>query len=326
MSAETAALLVNLGSPAEPSAAAVRRFLREFLSDPHVITLPAPLRKLLLEFVILPRSAEKTAVRYAKIRTPAGMPLVVETEKLRSRVAECLGGGVPVFAAMRYGAPSLADAAKAIAAAGTQCVFVIPLYPQQAESTRDTAVERAAEIFGKVAPQIRLSFAEPFFAAPGYIAAIAGSVRRALAGKEFDKLVISFHGVPTATPGAARYREQCSVTAELLGAELALPRERYETVFQSKFGRGNWLGPDARERFRALSAEGARRIAVVAPGFVADCIETLEELAISGKRLFLDAGGSEFFYVPCLNDDVAFASFLSEGIRENLRGFGGAAA
>lgn len=325
-SADSAAVLINLGSPAAPTVPAVRAYLREFLGDPHVLTLPFPLRKLLLECVILPRRPKKSAERYAKIWTPAGAPLIAETEKLRSRVnrilAEKFSGesvAAPrVLAAMRYGEPSLKKAARELAAAGTQRVFAIPLYPQRAESSWDTAVACAKKAFKKFAPQIELKFAEPFFAAPRYIEALAGTVRRALADKNFDKLLLSFHGVPVATAGAARYREQCAATTEALVAALKIPRERCELVFQSHFGPGKWLEPATAARLRALPSEGARRVAIAAPGFTADCLETLEELAVVGKTEFLSAGGEEFFFIPCLNDDPAFAEFLAAEIRAHL--------
>lgn len=308
-----AVLLLNLGSPASADVPAVRAYLREFLGDPHVIPLPTLFRKILLETVILPFRAKKSAARYAKILTPDGaFPLVAETEKLRRRVAEELGGNVRVFCAMRYGEPSMENAAREMLAAGTRSVFVMPLYPQRAESSWDTAVEHAEKVFSETAPEIGLRFAEPFFDAPGYIAALAESAENFLRGKDVDKLLVSFHGVPVKTRRARTYRAECVKTGELLADALRLPRERREIVFQSRFGRGKWLEPSLENRLRELPEEGARRVAVIAPGFIADCLETLEEIALLGRETFLAAGGKEFFCVPCLNDSPALARFLAE--------------
>lgn len=311
MRPEDAVLLLNLGSPAAPSVPAVRAYLREFLGDPNVIPIPRPFGKILLETVILPFRAKKSAERYAKIWTAEGAPLVAGTERLRERVAAELGGNARVFCAMRYGEPSAEKAAREMLAAGTRSALVVPLYPQRAESSWDTAVAHVEKVFSKTAPQIGLRFAEPFFAEPGYIGALAESAENFLRGKTFDKLIFSFHGVPAKTRRAQSYRAECLETAELLARALRLPRERRETVFQSRFGRGKWLEPAAAERLRELPAEGARRIAVIAPGFVVDCLETLEELAECGREIFLAAGGEEFHFVPCLNASPAFARFLA---------------
>ena len=310
-----AVVLLNLGSPAAPTVPAVRVFLREFLDDPRVIALPFPLRKLLLEGVILPFRAKKSAARYAKIWTREGSPLVAETERLRARVARELGGNARVLCAMRCGEPGLEAAARELRAAGARDVLAIPLFPQRAESSWDSAAERAKEVFRKRAPQIRLRFAAPFFAEPGYVGALAETTENALRGRAFDKLLISFHGVPAAAKRAESYRAECLTTAEKLAAALRLPRERWEAAFQSRFGRGKWIGPATDARLRALPAEGARRLAVVSPSFVADCLESLEEIGVAGRELFLAAGGESFCAVPCLNASPAFARFLSEIVR-----------
>lgn len=319
MRAEDAVLLLNLGSPAAPTVPAVRAYLREFLGDPHVVPLPGILKKLLLELVILPLRAGNSAARYAKIWTHEGSPLVVFSERLRERVSAELGADVPVLCAMRYGAPGVEKAAKTLLAAGTRRVLVVPLYPQRADSTWLTAVEHAEKVFSSAAPGVELRFAEPFFAERGCIEALAETASAALRGDAFDKLLISFHSLPESSPDAKTYREECLTTARLLAEALALPRERVETAFQSRFGRGKWLAPSTEERLRALPAEGARRVAVIAPGFVADCIETLEELGVRGRETFLAAGGNAFTLVPCLNDSPAFARFVADFARAALR-------
>lgn len=306
-----AVLLLNLGSPDEPSVPAVRRYLREFLGDRHVITLPWILRKILLECIILPRRPKRSAALYRKIWTQEGSPLIVQTERLRSRVAE-FSEGVPVLCAMRYGNPSVEKAARELSAVGVRSVRVIPLYPQRAASSWGTAVEKTQQVFSKVAPQITLHFAKPFFDHPDYIAALAEHARVFLGEKSFDKILISFHGVPVATATAQSYREECETTARLLAQALDLGNEQWEVVFQSRFGRGKWLEPSTETRLRELPGEGVKNLVVIAPGFIADCLETLEELAVRGKKTFLDSGGTTFALAPCLNDDPALARFLSK--------------
>lgn len=311
-----AVLLLNLGSPDAPSVPAVRKYLREFLGDKHVISLPWILRKILLECVILPRRPKKSAEYYSKIWTESGSPLIAETEKLRKRVAEKTDGSTEVFCAMRYGNPSIENAAKAIYERGIRKVFVIPLYPQKAESSWVTAVEKTERVFAKKFPRVKLDFAEPYYREPEFIAALAKSAEEFLSGKNFEKLLISFHGVPVKTKLAKSYKTECETTAELLASALNLPRERWECVFQSRFGRGKWLEPSAEERLKNLPKEGVKNIAIIAPGFAADCLETLEELGVRGKKTFSESGGNDFHTVPCLNDSEAFAEFLVKRIRE----------
>lgn len=316
-----AVLLLNLGSPAAAAVPAVRQFLREFLGDPFVIPLPQPARKILLECVILPFRAKKSAQLYARMKTEKNVfPLIAATEKLRerteNRLAEKCGKNIPVFAAMRYGEPSCERAARAIAAAGIRKIFVVPLYPQRAESSWDTAVFHAEKILKKFAPQGKPIFLAPFFAECGYISALAGTVKNC--GKNFDKILFSFHGVPAKTRRAESYREECETTARLVAEMLKLPRERWEFAFQSRFGHGKWLLPETADRLRKLPAEGCKNLAVIAPGFVADCLETLDELAVRGKEIFCGNGGENFSVIPCLNDDPAFADFLAETIAEKI--------
>lgn len=317
MKESQAVLLLNLGSPDAPSVPAVRKYLREFLGDKHVISLPWILRKILLECVILPRRPKKSASYYSKIWTENGSPLIVETEKLRERVAEKTGGNTEVFCAMRYGNPSIENAAKAIYERGFRRVFVIPLYPQKAESSWVTATEKTQKVFAKKFPQVKLDFAEPYYREPEFIAALAKSAEEFLSGKNFEKLLISFHGVPVKTKLAKSYKAECETTAELLANALNLPRERWECVFQSRFGRGKWLEPSTEERLKNLPKEGVKNIAVIAPGFAADCLETLEELGVRGKKTFSESGGNNFYTVSCLNDSETFANFLANIARKN---------
>ena len=319
MEEPSAVLLLNLGSPDAPTIPAVRKYLREFLGDKHIISIPWIFRKLLLECIILPRRPKKSAELYQQIWTENGSPLICETQKLRERVEKKIGGSIPVFCGMRYGNPSIENEAKKIKTLGIKKVFVIPLYPQKAESSWVTVAEKAQKVFSKTDPEIRLDFADPYYDEPDFIAALAKSAREFLEGKKIDKLLISFHGVPVKTALAQNYKNECETTARLLGEALNLPRERREVSFQSHFGKGKWLEPSTEERLDNLPCEGVKNLAVIAPGFAADCLETLDELSIRGKEKFQAAGGNVFFTIPCLNDSEAFAEFLAKMCREHIK-------
>lgn len=312
MKTEKAVLLLNLGSPDAPTVPAVRKYLREFLGDRHVISLPWLLRKILLECVILPRRPKKSSVLYQRIWTESGSPLIVETKKLRERVARKLDGHAEVFCAMRYGNPAIETAVNEIKRRGLKNVFVVPLYPQKAESSWLTAAEKAQKVFSKNAPAINVKFAEPYYSEPDFIRALAESAKPFFSGKAFDKLLVSFHGVPVKTRLAQSYKSECETTAALLAEALNLPRERWEAAFQSRFGKGKWLEPSTESRLENLPREGIKNLAVIAPGFVADCVETLDELGIRGKEKFLACGGNAFSVIPCLNDSEIFAEFLAK--------------
>ncbi|MBR6797574.1 MAG: ferrochelatase [Opitutales bacterium] len=318
MQKSRAILLLNLGSPDSPTVPAVRKYLREFLGDGYVISLPWIFRKILLECFILPRRPKKSAALYKRIWTPNGSPLIYETEKLRERLAEKLCGRAKVFCAMRYGNPGVKNALQKIKSEGISEVFIIPLYPQCAESSWITAAEHAKKIFEKNAPEISIRFAKPYYEEPEFIKALAEVAERFIAGKNFEKLLISFHGVPVKTPLAQSYRKECETTGTLLAKALNLPENRWEVAFQSHFGKGKWLEPSTECRLENLPRENVKNLAVIAPGFSADCLETLDELAIRGKEKFLKAGGNAFFTIPCLNDSESFVKFLSELFLRNF--------
>ena len=334
-------LLLGLGSPSEPSARAVKKFLREFLGDGRVVALPKILRTALVELVILPFRAKKSAARYAKIWTPAGSPFTANSEKLRARVAALAGANVSVRLAMRYGEPSVARALREFSEEGISEIAVLPQFPHYAESSYETAVVHFEKIRARVAPQISAQISRPFFDAPGFIAALATSVARAHVS-ESATLVVSFHGIPaksilrTANASvncdparenfsaekcefcAARekcYRRQCYATATALAEKIAFPQTRIRVAFQSRFGRGKWLSPATSETLAALSRERARDVFVLAPGFTADCIETLDELSVPGATL-----------IPCLNDSPEFAEFLLALANQTLLAFSHATA
>ncbi len=328
---DRAILLVNLGSPASPAVGDVRRYLREFLGDPRVIDYPAWLRWLLLEGIVLRVRPRRSARAYARIWTPAGSPLVVTTERVRAKLEAA--AGLPVFAGMRYGAPSIAGALERLRDAGVRNVFLFPQYPHYAMSSWETVVEKVRSEAARLAPQLHFTTVPPFYADADYIEALHAVAAPHLAAG-YDHLLFSFHGVPLRhlrkadsshahclrTPGccttahparATCYRAQCLGTAAALAARAGIPAGRHTSAFQSRLGGERWLGPSTASEIARLARHGVKRLLVMTPSFTADCLETLDEIAIDGKRTFLDAGGVEFRLVPCLNDHPAYIDFLA---------------
>ena len=271
----------------------MRAYLAEFLADPRVVELPRWLWLPVLNGVVLRSRPAQSAQKYAKIWTPEGSPLAVHTAKQAKLLREATG--LPVEYAMRYGGPSIASALRRLPAK----VRVVPLYPQYARST----TESIRDVVGS-----RVDFVEQFHAHPGYIAALA-----ALVQDKPDVLVMSFHGLPQrAVERGDPYRDQCQRTAQLLAQELHLQPGQYRVTFQSRFGPARWLQPYTADVIAELGAARTRRVDVVCPGFVADCLETLEEIAIEGKKIFLDAGGGEFRALPCLNESPRWIRALAD--------------
>jgi ferrochelatase len=329
---QPAVLLLNLGSPASPAVADVRRYLREFLGDERVLDMPAPLRWLVLNLFILPSRPRNSAEAYAKIWTPAGSPLVVTSRQVQKKVQVEVGPAANVALAMRYGEPSVARVVGELRQAGVMRVLVVPLYPQYAMSSYETAAVQAQKILAEQLPGVPVETLPPFYAHPAYIAALADSMRPELA-KGFDKILFSYHGIPKrhlrqSDPSRAHclsrpdccegcqpahatcYRHQCLRTTELVTAKLGLRSNQYEISFQSRLGREPWLTPYTDFRLRDLPGEGVRRLLVACPAFVSDCLETLEEIALRGKEIFTEAGGKEFALIPCLNEHPAWIAFL----------------
>lgn len=299
-------LLVNLGTPSAPTPAAVRRYLAEFLSDPRVVQLPRFIWLPILHGVILRTRPAKSAKKYRSVWTPEGSPLAVHTK----RQTQLLRSAVPdlqVEYAMRYGSPSLADGLKRLSNCAK--VVVLPLYPQFSFST--TASVRDA--IGAEIPVV-----ESFHDHPAYIAALAAGVRRYWAAHgRGEKLVMSFHGLPQrAVDLGDPYQSQCLATASLLAAALSMAPSDYSVTFQSRFGAAKWLQPYTEPTLVELARRGTRRVDVVCPGFVSDCLETLEEIAIEARRAFLAAGGSEFHALPCLNESPEWIEALAKLTRE----------
>jgi len=295
-------LVANLGTPAAPTSAAVRRFLREFLLDPKVVDLPRVPWRALLELAILPRRASRVARTYASIWTAAGSPLAVRTQAIASGLAARLGPGFDVRVGMRYGAPSLQRAVAELAAAGCERVALLPLFPQWSDTTSGTLQEATARALARLPNAPALTVVPPYYDDEGYLEALAGSARAAVAGADVERWLFSFHGLPERyVRRGDPYLDHCQRTAWALAARLDLPAGRWELVFQSRFGREPWLVPDLDGALERAGREGLST-AVVQPGFLTDGLETLAEVAREGRARFAGAGGRELWVVPPLNE------------------------
>jgi ferrochelatase len=317
-------LLVNLGTPDAPTAGAVRRYLREFLSDPRVVQLPRIVWLPILYFLVLPFRPSKSARKYASIWKPEGSPLRVYHERqaqlLRGYLGQKLGKQVPVVAAMRYGKPSIAAGLEELRLAGCDRLLVIPMYPQYAQSTTASTEDAIAKALKRWRPAPTLKVVKDFHDHTAYVKAVAKNVNDywMKTGRP-DRLVMSFHGIPKKVSDAGDpYAAQCRESARLIAAELGWNDGRTIVTFQSRFGAAEWLQPYTDATLKQLGRDGVGRVDVVCPGFAADCLETLEEIAQLGREQYLEAGGKEFHYIPSTNDTPAWMTALSILAMENL--------
>ena len=324
--ARTAVLMVNLGTPDAPTAPALRRYLAEFLSDTRVVEIPKALWWLILHGVILRTRPAKSAAKYASIWTPEGSPLAVwtcrQTEAVASRL-QARGHDLLVRHAMRYGNPSLAPVLDALRAEGAERVLVVPLYPQYAAATTASISDKVLQWVSCTRRVPELRFVAQYHDDPGYIEALAQRLQAHWAehGRS-DKLVLSFHGVPERSLHLGDpYHCQCHKTARLLTQRLGLDANAVVVTFQSRFGKAKWLQPYTEPTLKALAQSGVKRVDVMCPGFVGDCLETLEEIAQEARETFLHAGGETFSYVPCLNDSAAWIDALTALTERHLSGW-----
>ncbi|WP_353200581.1 ferrochelatase [Sandarakinorhabdus sp.] len=314
-------LLVNLGSPDAPDVPAVRRFLGEFLSDKRVIEIPAFLWQPILNLLILNIRPRTAAANYAKVWLPEGSPITVYTRQQAEALQLRLGQAVQVDWAMRYGTRSIGERLEAMMKSGCDRILLAPMYPQYSGATNATVVDEASRVLMAMRWQPALRTLPPYYDNPDHIAALAQSVRDGLASLDFtpDLIVTSFHGMPQSTLAAGDpYHCQCRKTGRLLQDALGLP---VRVTFQSRFGRAEWLKPYTDDTLLALPKEGVKKIAVVCPGFAADCLETLEEVAMEGRDEFLEAGGSDFAYLPCLNASDTGMAMLEAIVGRELAGW-----
>lgn len=317
-------LLVNLGTPDAPTPAAVRRYLGEFLSDPRVIEIPQIAWQPILRGIILNTRPKKSAHAYEQVWTDEGSPLAAITAGQARLLQQRLGDGVRVEWAMRYGRPAIDDVLQRMMDAGYHRILLAPLYPQYCAATTATVVDKVAEKLGTMRWQPTLRQLPPYYDDPAYIAALAADLGRQIDALDFvpEVLLLSFHGMPERTARLGDpYHSQCLETARLLETALARPGLRLRTTFQSRFGRAKWLEPATDVVLEEEAKQGTRRLAIAAPGFSADCLETLEELAIRGKEQFEEAGGTQFAALACLNTGDAGMAMLETLIRRELSGW-----
>jgi len=304
----------------------VRRYLAEFLSDPRVVELPRPLWLPMLHGVILRTRPAHSAAKYAKVWTPEGSPLAVWSAKqavlLRGYLGE-LGSQTQVRVAMRYGQPSVASGLDELKALGCRHILVLPLYPQYAASTTASAVDAVGAWAARQRRLPELRVVNQFHDDAGYIDALAARIRGYWQEHgQPDQLVLSFHGLPErAVQLGDPYRAQCEQTARLLAARLELPEGRWLITFQSRMGRAKWLEPATQPTLERLARQGAGRVDVACPGFVSDCLETLEEIGLQARAAFQAAGGRELHTIPCLNDHPTWIAALAQIARRHLQGW-----
>lgn len=322
-------LLLNLGTPDGTDYWSMRRYLSEFLSDPRVIEIPRLLWQPILQLVILSRRPQKSGAAYASIwdKEADESPFRQITRDQARKLGECLAGKDPdlvVDWAMRYGQPSIREKLDRLHEQGCDRILLMPLYPQYSAASTATACDQAFRWMIRQRRQPALRVVPPYYDDPGYISAIADSIRESLEGIDWEpeKLLVSFHGMPRDTLDKGDpYFLQCEETVRLLRDYLDLPDDRVQMVFQSRFGRKEWLQPYADETIRSLPGKGVKRLAIVSPGFAADCLETLEELAIGLRKSFLEEGGTHFAYLPCLNDSPRGMEMIGSLVERELAGW-----
>jgi len=318
--ANTAVLLLNLGTPDAPTRAAVRRYLAQFLSDPRVIDYPRWFWLPLLHGVILSLRPRASARAYAKIWTAQGSPLRFHSQALTDKLAAT---GLRAALAMRYGAPAIAAEIDRLLAQGTERLLLLPLYPQYSATSTASAFDA---VFAALRSQRRLPEVRSinsYHAEPEYITALAESVEKYwLTHGRGERLLLSFHGIPQRYVEAGDpYREQCLITTQLLRERLGMTEATLEVVFQSRVGREKWLAPYTDETLARLAREGVRHLQVLCPGFAVDCLETLEEIAMRGREQFTAAGGQRLDYIPALNDSAAHVRLLRGLVERHLQGW-----
>ena len=319
-------LLVNLGTPDAPTTGAVRRYLKEFLSDRRVVEIPRLVWWLILNGIVLNTRPSKSAHAYAQVWTPDGSPLAAITKAQAAALQERLGDAAMVRWGMRYGNPAIGAEIAALKAAGCERILFAPLYPQYSGATTATAMDALAACLSAMRWQPALRSMAPYYDDPAHIEALRTDTARQLKALDFipEVLLLSFHGMPERTLHLGDpYHCHCRKTARLLSEALAgeFPDLRIEVSFQSRFGRAKWLEPATDTVIAAEGAKGTRRMAIAAPGFSADCLETLEELAIRGREQFEEAGGTQFAALACLNTSDSGMAMLEALVRRELLGW-----
>ncbi|AKA35112.1 Ferrochelatase [Flagellimonas lutaonensis] len=330
-------LLVNLGSPDSPTPKDVKPYLDEFLMDERVIDVNPVLRNIIVRGIILQTRPKRSAEAYSKIWWPEGSPLIIISERFAKKVREQTK--MPVALGMRYGSMSIKKGLQQLAEKGVDEVLLVPLYPHYAMSSYETVVVKAMEDQKKYFPKMKLTTLPAFYANPDYIKVLSKSIVDGLKDFEYDHLLFSYHGIPerhirkndptnyhckiddrccfvNSVAHHTCYRHQCYTTTELLKKELALDPEKVSSSFQSRLAGDPWLKPYTDYEFERLAKEGKKRLAVITPAFVSDCLETLEEIAMEGKHQFMEAGGTDYIHIPCLNDRDDWAALMAKWVNE----------
>lgn len=330
-----AILLLNLGTPDHCDKKSVRRYLKEFLSDSRVIDLPSMLRWFLVNIIILPFRTRKTTVAYQKIWLPSGSPLLLNTKQLCDALAKELGDSYQVEFGMRYGTPTIESALSHLK--DSNDLTVIPLFPQYTSAATGSAIEKLLEPLAKTWNIPEVNIQRDFYNDPGFIAAFTDLIRKYTADKQIDLILFSYHGLPERHIKKSAclahcdhlkncplinhqnlycYRAQCFATTQLIAEQLHLQPHQYAVSFQSRLGRTPWIKPYTDLLLPELVKKGIKRIAVVSPSFVADCLETLEEINIRMRQQWHDIGGDDFVFIPCLNDSKVWVKALAEMIKK----------
>jgi len=330
-------LLVNLGSPESPTPKDVKTYLDEFLMDKYVIDVPFLLRAFLVRGIILRKRPEKSAEAYKKVWWKEGSPLVVLSKRMHEKVRKLVD--IPVSLSMRYGKPSILSGLQELADKGVTEVLLFPLYPHHAMSSTTTVIEMAEEMRKKHFPEMKFTIVPAFYNKPDYIKALSNSIKKNLEGYDYDHLLFSYHGLPERhirktdvtkshckidgsccnTPSPAHefcYRHQCYETTKLVIKELGIPEGKYSQTFQSRLAGDKWLEPYTDVEVNKMPEKGIKNLAVVTPAFVADCLETLEEIAMEANHQFKEHGGENFLAIPCMNDDDEWCGVVVNWIKD----------
>ncbi len=330
-------LLVNLGSPESPTAKDVKPYLDEFLMDKYVIDVPYLLRALLVRGIILQTRPKKSAEAYARIWTPEGSPLIVISKKMNQKVSKKVN--IPVALAMRYGTITILKGLQELHEKGVNEVMLFPLYPQHAMASTTTILVLAEALRQKHFPEMKFTTVPAFYNKPDYIKVLAESIKKHLEGFDYDHLLFSYHGIPKrhirktditkshckidrtccSTPSPAHefcYSHQCYETTKLVTEYLNIPKEKYSQTFQSRLAGDKWLTPYTDVEINKMPEKGIKKLAVVTPAFVSDCLETLEEIAMEANEQFLHHGGSAFMAIPCLNDEDEWCDVVANWIED----------
>ncbi|MCJ7932298.1 MAG: ferrochelatase [Chryseobacterium sp.] len=333
-------LLVNLGSPRSTAVKDVKEYLDEFLMDEKVIDYPWIFRALLVRGIILNTRPAKSAAAYTTVWTEEGSPLIVITKKIQKKLQKITD--VPVEIGMRYAEPSIETGIRKLVENGVSEIVLFPLYPQYAMSTTETVIEKAEEVRKKKFPDLKIQYIQPFYHRDMYIRCLAESIQEKLPEK-WDTLMFSYHGVPerhiyktdptktcnlndccyreTNPSHQFCYRHQCFNTTERVIEKLGLSKDKVIVSFQSRLGKDKWIEPYTDHTLETIPARGIKNLAVVCPAFVSDCLETLEEISVEGKEQFLEAGGENFHYIPCLNDEDRWIEVIRTLCEEKLDQF-----